>query len=159
VPLLLSDHEEMVIQAARVYGNISKFSDMWPEMEKNRVTELFCMLLDHANPDIVYQTSGVLMNISADPRQIEIILEFGGLQKLVEVLENTLDDDLGLAVCKVLSNLVKNADLDMTKGSEGHGVTEDEIEYLVQTLKKTQIDSEVSDDLSAVSLSLLNYIE
>jgi uncharacterized protein YihD (DUF1040 family) len=141
----------MVIQASRVYGNISKFPDIWPEMESMRVTELFCMLLDHANPDIVYQTAGVLMNISNDSRQIEVILGVGGLQKLVEVLENTLDNELGLAVCKVLSNLVKNADFD--------GEMDDEIAYLVQTLKNTQKDTEVSEDLLSVSLSLLNFLE
>jgi hypothetical protein len=144
----------MVIQAARVYGNISKLPDIWPEMETMRVTELFCMLLDHADSDIVYQTAGVLMNISADSRQIKIILDSGGLQKLVEVLENTLDNSLGLAVCKVLSNLVKNA-----VGMKLREIEDEEISYIARILKKTQQDPEVSEELFVVSLSLLNFIE
>lgn len=114
-PLLLSDNDEAVIEAARVYGNFSRSPDVRAYMQRARVVEALVLLLDHGSSEVLYSVCGTLINFTMDPDPARkgVLAGLGGVSRLVEVLGRTLslgeltDTEVGVVevVCKALFNV------------------------------------------------------
>ncbi|OWZ24083.1 hypothetical protein PHMEG_000930 [Phytophthora megakarya] len=64
--ILLDKNEEAVVEAARAFGNLSRFKDVLGYMSDLKVLDCFVVLLDHSNREVVYTVCGVLMNAALD---------------------------------------------------------------------------------------------
>ena len=109
VPLLLHDNHEAKVEAARCYGNLSRYPEVRRLMKSKRVDEILCILLDHPQQSVLVAVCGVLMNVAADPLFRRGLAEYHAVQKLIAVLEQlslTLDDlPLATLLCKTFFNL------------------------------------------------------
>ncbi|KAJ3223280.1 Armadillo repeat-containing protein 2 [Clydaea vesicula] len=137
LPLLMSDNLEMVIKTARVYGNLSRFNDISATFEKFKVTELCTLLVDHSCRDIVYQTGGVLMNVSNLKNQRKIIILKGGF-KNVDVLEKDIKED-GSTGESLKENIQENS-----------VISRSEIERLLFLLEEIKSEQKIEEDSSEV---------
>ncbi|KAG2484488.1 hypothetical protein HYH03_016720 [Edaphochlamys debaryana] len=112
-PLLLTDNEEAVIEAARVYGNFSRSPDVRDYMQAHRIVEALVLLLDHPNSEVLYSVCGTLINFTMDPGRKAALGSLGGASRLVEVLGRTValgelterDEAIVDVVCKALFNV------------------------------------------------------
>jgi hypothetical protein len=63
-PLLLSDNEEAVVEAARAFGNFSRAAEARQYLVSARVLEALVLLLDHSSAEVLYRqvvlSNGVL---------------------------------------------------------------------------------------------------
>ncbi|KAJ3034277.1 Armadillo repeat-containing protein 2 [Rhizophlyctis rosea] len=130
LPFLMDSNPETVMQTSRVFGNLSRFEDVQNVLATCRGTELFTILLDHQDPSVLFQACGVIINLLrprprsggysgvADGRVQEsvharIVVENGGVEKLLDVLEyaTTEADVLSVNVAgKALHNLRAGGD-------------------------------------------------
>ncbi len=58
-PLLLSDNEEAIVEAARVFGNFSRAPPAREYMAAARVLEALVLLLDHSSSEVLYRCARV----------------------------------------------------------------------------------------------------
>ncbi|OUM69343.1 hypothetical protein PIROE2DRAFT_2637, partial [Piromyces sp. E2] len=99
LPLMFYDNVEAVIEASRVFGNITQFKD---------VCDFAKISKDHSNRDVVYNICGVLINLINYQYHCDIYLQNEGVEKLLEILElciNMSDFDLASLICKIFYNL------------------------------------------------------
>jgi hypothetical protein len=54
-PLLLSDNEEAVVEAARAFGNFSRTAEARQYLVSARVLEALVLLLDHSSAEVLYR--------------------------------------------------------------------------------------------------------
>ncbi|CEG42838.1 Neural adherens junction protein Plakophilin and related Armadillo repeat proteins [Plasmopara halstedii] len=115
--ILLSRNVEAVVEAARAFGNLSRFQDVLPYMDQHKVLECLVVLLDHSSREVVCTVCGVLMNAALDISTREKLLAIRPLidndcvdirSLLVEIIEsaNLHDIDMTLIASKVLYNLL-----------------------------------------------------
>jgi len=108
LPLMFYDNIEAVIEASRVFGNITQFEDVCDFAKISKASEMFVILLDHSNRDVVYNICGVLINLINYPYHCDVYLQNEGVEKLLEILElciNMSDFDLASLICKIFYNL------------------------------------------------------
>ncbi|TYZ69003.1 hypothetical protein PybrP1_009415 [[Pythium] brassicae (nom. inval.)] len=129
--ILLDRNEEAVVEAARAFGNLTRFKDVLARLSEHRVLDCFVVLLDHSNREIVYTVCGVLMNAALDEPtrqqllrvELECASSAGGGQAgdssradvrtlLLGVVECAATDDVDMAciACKALYNLLLPAE-------------------------------------------------
>ncbi|KAL3657780.1 hypothetical protein V7S43_017351 [Phytophthora oleae] len=72
--ILLDRNEEAVVEAARAFGNLSRFQDVLVFMAELKVLDCLVVLLDHSNREVVYTVCGVLMNAALDHKTREGLL-------------------------------------------------------------------------------------
>ncbi|KAG6611653.1 uncharacterized protein IUM83_13673 [Phytophthora cinnamomi] len=104
--ILLDRNEEAVVEAARAFGNLSRFKDVLVCMGDLKVLDCLVVLLDHSNREVVYTVCGVLMNAALDPTARQALLS----------VRPTVDDD-AVDVRNLLVGIVECAgadDLEMT---------------------------------------------
>lgn len=65
--ILWNQNEEAVLEAARAFGNLSRFSDVLQFLGDHQILDGLVVLLDHSSREIVYTVCGVLMNAALDP--------------------------------------------------------------------------------------------
>ncbi|KAF0289180.1 Armadillo repeat-containing protein 2 [Amphibalanus amphitrite] len=117
--MLRKEHTECQIEVLRVFGNLTR----WPAVREALadredvsgdapVVSRLVTLLDSDNRELVYTTVGVLINLMTDPGKRSDFNSFGGIDKLILVLEDFGYSDWQLAalVCKVLWNLAADTD-------------------------------------------------
>ncbi|RHY88451.1 hypothetical protein DYB26_000705 [Aphanomyces astaci] len=116
--ILVDPNDEAVVEAARAFGNLSRFPDVLGAMldpDSAALLPTFVMLLDHANRDVVYTVCGVLMNAALDKRTrgnlhavptTHDVVDTRDL--LVRLFRHAGLKDLAMStmLCKVLFNLV-----------------------------------------------------
>eukprot|EP00742_Colponemidia_sp_Colp-10_P010569 GILJ01011618.1.p1 GENE.GILJ01011618.1~~GILJ01011618.1.p1 ORF type:complete len:893 (+),score=114.41 GILJ01011618.1:70-2748(+) len=108
LPLLMQHrNEEILMEAVRAFGNLSRHKDVRRQMERLRVVEALSILLDHTLRDLVFYVCGVFVNMSSDSSQCASLASSGCVVKLVSVVRDTGIEDPELAVnaAKVLANL------------------------------------------------------
>ncbi|KAL6761504.1 hypothetical protein V8C86DRAFT_2432954 [Haematococcus lacustris] len=86
-PLLLSDNEEAVVEAARAFGNFSRTAESRQYLVDARVLEALVLLLDHSSAEVLYSVCGTLINFSADTSRKAELVQLGAHARLVDVLE------------------------------------------------------------------------
>ncbi|GMF18065.1 unnamed protein product [Phytophthora lilii] len=104
--ILLDRNEEAVVEAARAFGNLSRFKDVLTYMEEVKVLDCLVVLLDHSNREVVYTVCGVLMNAALDDNMRRALL----------AVRPTVNDDT-IDVRMLLVGIVECAgadDLEMT---------------------------------------------
>ncbi|XP_037082469.1 armadillo repeat-containing protein 2-like [Pollicipes pollicipes] len=110
--MLRHEHTECQIEVLRVFGNLTRWPAVREALADRQVVSRLAGLLDSDNRELVYTTVGVLINLMTDPGKRQDFTSFGGIDKLVLVLEDFGYSDWQLAalVCKVLWNLGADTD-------------------------------------------------
>ena len=108
-PMLLeNEQEEGILEAARAFANFSRCPNLRQYLTASRSDEIFVLLLEHENRDIVMSVCGVLMNLAASQEGKTLIRgqETQGLNKLLGVVRDAGTNDLEMSIlaCKVLHN-------------------------------------------------------
>ncbi|XP_054413943.2 armadillo repeat-containing protein 2 isoform X4 [Pongo abelii] len=108
--LLVSNNMDGILEALRVFGNLSQDRDVCDFIVQNNVHRFMMALLDAQHQDICFSACGVLLNLTVDKDKRVILKEGGGIKKLVDCLKDFGPTDWQLAclVCKTLWNFSEN---------------------------------------------------
>ncbi|CAH1402753.1 unnamed protein product [Nezara viridula] len=104
--LLLTKNEDSMIEVTRVLGNLSRSKDVRDYiLEIGGISQLV-RCLEHDNKELLFTTTGVLVNLMADWDKRLAFKENNGVHKLIMVLKKTSDGDWRLAslVCQAIWN-------------------------------------------------------
>lgn len=110
---LFHENEEIVLEAARAMGNLTRRQDVLGSLQTTLADEAFVLLLSHRNSDIVTAVTGALVNQSAEPMCLGPLLETSRpTSALVSVLRRASFKDLALStlVSQVFHNLLLHGD-------------------------------------------------
>ncbi|KAI7799789.1 putative armadillo repeat-containing protein 2 [Triplophysa rosa] len=104
--LLLGSSMEGVLEATRVFGNLSQIKDVRRFIVQHKVHQFVVTLIDSKNPDVCFSACGVLINLSADSENRALLRVEGTTQKLIDCLRDFGSQDWHLAavVCQTLWN-------------------------------------------------------
>ncbi|XP_053520704.1 armadillo repeat-containing protein 2 [Artibeus jamaicensis] len=141
--LLLSNNTDGILEAVRVFGNLSQDHDICDFIVEKNVHKFMIALLDAGHQDICFSACGVLLNLTVDKDRRVVLKEGGGIKKLVECLRDFGPTDWQLAclVCKTLWNFSEN----MTNASSCFG---DEDANTLLVLLSSFLDEELALDRS-----------
>nr|XP_021504735.1 armadillo repeat-containing protein 2 [Meriones unguiculatus] len=108
--LLVSNNMDGILEAVRVFGNLSQDRDVCNFLVQKNVHKFMMALLEAKHQDICFSACGVLLNLTVDKDNHAILKEGGGVTKLVNCLRDFGPGDWQLAclVCKALWNLSEN---------------------------------------------------
>ncbi|XP_043543025.1 armadillo repeat-containing protein 2 isoform X1 [Chiloscyllium plagiosum] len=104
--LLLCNNMDAILEAARVFGNLSRSKEVRNFIVQNNVDKFMITLLDAKHQDVCFAACGVLINLTVDKNKRPILKQDGGLKKLIDCLRDFGPTDWQLAslVCKTLWN-------------------------------------------------------
>ncbi|XP_069462647.1 armadillo repeat-containing protein 2 [Ambystoma mexicanum] len=104
--LLLGNSMHGILEAARVFGNLSQYREVRDFIVKKNVHKFMIALMDAKHQDVCFSACGVLINLTVDGNKRDILKEDGGIKKLVDCLRDFGPSDWQLAssVCKTLWN-------------------------------------------------------
>nr|XP_008518813.1 PREDICTED: armadillo repeat-containing protein 2 isoform X1 [Equus przewalskii]XP_008518822.1 PREDICTED: armadillo repeat-containing protein 2 isoform X1 [Equus przewalskii] len=110
VKLLVSKNMDGILEAVRVFGNLSQDHDICDFIVQKNVHKFLIALLGAKHQEICFSACGVLLNLTVDQDKRIILKEGGGIKKLVECLRDVGPTDWQLAclVCKTLWNFSEN---------------------------------------------------
>ncbi|XP_046730228.1 armadillo repeat-containing protein 2 isoform X2 [Silurus meridionalis] len=110
--LLLSPRMDAVLEATRVFGNLSQIEEVQSFIIGNKVHQFVVALLDSKNPDMCFSACGVLTNLAVDPKNRVIINQEGAIHKLIDCLRDFGPQDWLLAtqVCQTLWNCTEDTE-------------------------------------------------
>ncbi|XP_005377906.1 PREDICTED: armadillo repeat-containing protein 2 [Chinchilla lanigera] len=108
--LLVSKNMDGILEALRVFGNLSQDHDICDFLVQNNVHKFLIALLDAKHQDLCFSACGVLLNLTVDKDKRVVLEEGGGIKKLVDCLRDFGPTDWQLAclVCKTLWNFSEN---------------------------------------------------
>ncbi|XP_041950465.1 armadillo repeat-containing protein 2 [Alosa sapidissima] len=114
--LLLSSSMAAVLEATRVFGNLSQISDVRLFIMEHKVHQFVVTLLDSKSSDVCYSACGVLINLSSEPHNRHTLRQEGAIHKLAECLRDFGPYDWQLAglVCQTLWNCTEDGMEDET---------------------------------------------
>ncbi|XP_044147336.1 armadillo repeat-containing protein 2 isoform X1 [Bufo gargarizans] len=109
--LMLSSNIEGILEATRVYGNLSQYQDVQDFILEQNVYKFIVALLDSGQQEVCFSACGVLINLATDSHKKTLLKEEGALEKLVECLRDFGCSDWQLAglVCKAFWNFMDSA--------------------------------------------------
>ncbi|CAL8315829.1 unnamed protein product [Lota lota] len=112
--LLLSSNMEAVLEATRVYGNLTQWKEVRDFVMQNKVYQFLVTLLDSKSGEVCFAACGVLTNLSLDPSSRVTLTQEGAVAKLVDCLRDLGPKDWQLAgqVCQTLWNLTEQSGSD-----------------------------------------------
>ncbi|XP_066229618.1 armadillo repeat-containing protein 2 isoform X2 [Saccopteryx leptura] len=108
--LLMSNNMGGILEAVRVFGNLSQDPDICDFIVQKNVYKFMIALLGRKHQDICFSACGVLLNLTVDKDKRVILKEEGSIKKLVDCLRDFGPTDWQLAslVCKTLWNFSEN---------------------------------------------------
>ncbi|XP_067402670.1 armadillo repeat-containing protein 2 isoform X3 [Emydura macquarii macquarii] len=108
--LLMSSNMDGILEAVRVFGNLSQYLEIRDFIIQRKVYKFMIALLDAKHQDVCFSACGVLLNLTVDKNKRAILKEEGGIKKLVDCLRDFGPSDWQLAclVCKTLWNYSEN---------------------------------------------------
>ncbi|KAM8998878.1 armadillo repeat-containing protein 2 [Sarcophilus harrisii] len=108
--LLMSSNMDGILEAVRVFGNLSQYDEICDFIVQKNVYKFMIALLDAKHQDVCFSACGVLLNLTVDKDKRVILKEGGGIKKLVDCLRDFGPTDWQLAclVCKTLWNYSEN---------------------------------------------------
>uniref|UniRef100_A0A3P9NCM4 Armadillo repeat containing 2 n=1 Tax=Poecilia reticulata TaxID=8081 RepID=A0A3P9NCM4_POERE len=106
--LLLSSSMDAMLEATRVYGNLSLHKDVRDLAMQNKVHRFVVTLLDSKRAEMCFSACGVLTNLALDPPNRVCLTLEGASAKLVDCLRDFGPADWQLAgqACQALWNLI-----------------------------------------------------
>ncbi|XP_031203665.1 armadillo repeat-containing protein 2 isoform X2 [Mastomys coucha] len=139
--LLVSNNMDGILEAVRVFGNLSQDHEVCNFLMQKNVHKFMIALLEAKHQDICFSACGVLLNLTVDKEKRAILKEGGGIKKLVDCLRDFGPGDWQLAclVCKTLWNFSEN----ITNASECFG---DDVTNTLLILLSTFLDEELALD-------------
>ncbi|KAF6364058.1 armadillo repeat containing 2 [Rhinolophus ferrumequinum] len=149
--LLVSNNMDGILEAVRVFGNLSQDRDVCDFIVQKNIHKFMIALLDAKHQDICFSACGVLLNLTVDKDKRAILKEGGGIKKLVDCLKDFGPTDWQLAclVCKTLWNFSEN----ITNASSCFG---DEDTNTLLVLLPSFLDEELALD-GSFDQDLKNY--
>ncbi|XP_044282769.1 armadillo repeat-containing protein 2 [Varanus komodoensis] len=108
--LLMSSNMDGILEAIRVFGNLSQYQEICDFIIQRKVYKFMIALLDAKHQDICFSACGVLLNLTVDKSRRSILNEGGGIKKLIDCLKDFGPTDWQLAclICKTLWNYSEN---------------------------------------------------
>ncbi|EMP38034.1 Armadillo repeat-containing protein 2 [Chelonia mydas] len=108
--LLMSSNMDGILEAVRVFGNLSQYSEICDFIIQRKVYKFMIALLDAKHQDVCFSACGVLLNLTVDKNKRAVLKEDGGIKKLVDCLRDFGPTDWQLAclICKTLWNYSEN---------------------------------------------------
>ncbi|XP_061609722.1 armadillo repeat-containing protein 2 isoform X1 [Phyllopteryx taeniolatus] len=105
--LVLSSNMAAMLEATRVYGNLSQSKDVRDFIMQNKVHRFVVTLLDSKNPDVCFSACGVLTNLALDPPNRASLSLEGATTKLTDCLRDLGAGDwqLSAQLCQALWNM------------------------------------------------------
>ncbi|XP_068199169.1 armadillo repeat-containing protein 2 isoform X2 [Antennarius striatus] len=105
--LLLSSSRDAMLEAVRVYGNLSLHQDVRGFIMQHGVHRFIVTLLDSKSADVCFSACGVVTNLAVDPPNRRSLSLEGAAVKLVDCLRDLGAADwlLGGQICQALWNL------------------------------------------------------
>ncbi|KAK5852891.1 hypothetical protein PBY51_006726 [Eleginops maclovinus] len=105
--LVLSSSMDAMLEATRVYGNMSQSKDVRDFIMQNKVHQFVVTLLDSKSTEMCFSACGVLTNLTLDPPNRLSLAAEGADAKLVDCLRDFGAGDWQLAgqVCQALWNM------------------------------------------------------
>ncbi|RUS90870.1 hypothetical protein EGW08_001377 [Elysia chlorotica] len=155
--LILSDNMEGLLEAARVFGNLTRHKEVRDFLSQNKVDAVMVTLLDSGNRELVFIACGVLINFMLDEDKRSLLKNEGGIKKLIDVLRDFGREDWQLSgcVCKVLVNY--SSRIHSSVGSFGEPEVAELTDLLTEYLDK---DCALSESLAnAADEEMREYIE
>uniref|UniRef100_A0A3Q4HSV8 Armadillo repeat containing 2 n=1 Tax=Neolamprologus brichardi TaxID=32507 RepID=A0A3Q4HSV8_NEOBR len=109
--LLLSSSTGAMLEAVRVYGNLSHYEDVRNFIMQNKVHQFVVTLLDSKSNEMCFAACGVLTNLALDPPSRVCLTVEGASAKLVDCLRDFGLGDWQLAgqICQAVWNLTGRA--------------------------------------------------
>eukprot|EP00066_Takifugu_rubripes_P021291 XP_011610557.1 PREDICTED: armadillo repeat-containing protein 2 [Takifugu rubripes] len=106
--LLLSASMDAVLEATRVFGNLSQSKDVRSVIMQHKAHRFVVALLDSKSTEMCYSACGVLTNLSLDSAARVGLSREGAVAKLVDCLRDLGAGDWQLAgqVCQALCNMI-----------------------------------------------------
>ncbi|XP_041107221.1 armadillo repeat-containing protein 2 isoform X1 [Polyodon spathula] len=147
VKLLLSNNMEGILEAARVFGNLSQSKEVRDFIVQKDVYKFMVALLDAKNQDVCFSACGVLINLTVDKNKRVILREEGGIKKLIDCLRDfgPMDWQLASLVCKTLWNYSEKMTCAVL--SFGKEETKALLQVLSTYLEDQALDYSSSEDL------------
>uniref|UniRef100_A0A8C0URS2 Armadillo repeat containing 2 n=1 Tax=Cyanistes caeruleus TaxID=156563 RepID=A0A8C0URS2_CYACU len=104
--LLMSDNMDAVLEAVRVFGNLSQHHEIRDFIMQKKIYKFMIALLDSKNREVCFPACGVLLNLTVDEDKRAFLMEEGGIGKLVDCLQDfgPADWQLSCLICKTLWN-------------------------------------------------------
>ncbi|NWX58881.1 ARMC2 protein, partial [Promerops cafer] len=108
--LLMSDNMDAVVEAVRVFGNLSQNHEIRDFIMQKKIYKFMIALLDSKNREVCFPACGVLLNLTVDENKRAFLMEEGGIGKLVDCLQDfgPADWQLSCLICKTLWNYSEN---------------------------------------------------
>ncbi|XP_062344707.1 armadillo repeat-containing protein 2 [Cinclus cinclus] len=110
VKLLMSYNMDAVVEAVRVFGNLSQHYEIRDFIMQKKIYKFMIALLDSKNREVCFPACGVLLNLTVDENKRAFLMEEGGIGKLVDCLQDfgPADWQLSCLICKTLWNYSEN---------------------------------------------------
>ncbi|XP_008395883.1 armadillo repeat-containing protein 2 isoform X1 [Poecilia reticulata] len=144
--LLLSSSMDAMLEATRVYGNLSLHKDVRDLAMQNKVHRFVVTLLDSKRAEMCFSACGVLTNLALDPPNRVCLTLEGASAKLVDCLRDFGPADWQLAgqACQALWNLIGHGSDTLLHAEERERLLEILTVYSdkEETLKWTQNEDE-----------------
>uniref|UniRef100_A0A4W5QXH8 Armadillo repeat containing 2 n=1 Tax=Hucho hucho TaxID=62062 RepID=A0A4W5QXH8_9TELE len=107
--LLLSSSMDGMLEATRVFGNLSQSREVCDFIIQNKVHQFVVTLLDSKSPEVCFSACGVLTNLALDPPSRTTLTQEGAHTKLADCLRDfgPVDWQLAGLVCQTLWNLTE----------------------------------------------------
>ncbi|NXP26364.1 ARMC2 protein, partial [Scytalopus superciliaris] len=145
--LLMSDNMDGVVEAVRVFGNLSQYHEICDFIMQRKIHKVMIALLDSKNQDVCFSACGVLLNLTVDKNKRAFLMEEGGIGKLVDCLQDfgPADWQLACLVCKTLWNYSEN----ITSAASCFGGDTDTLLVLLPSLldEKVVLDCSLTGDV------------
>eukprot|EP01036_Dinobryon_divergens_P034222 gene34222-44208_t len=128
---LFHENEEVVLETARVLGNLTRRKHVLDSIVANRTDEALILLLGHVNIEIVSAVTGALVNMSADFDSRQSLLRPDVCMNLMNSFTNILrkvsfkDISLSTLICQALHNLLAPMESKAKIRNDGGGGDED----------------------------------
>ncbi|NXV14569.1 ARMC2 protein, partial [Cepphus grylle] len=108
--LLMSNNMDGVVEAVRAFGNLSQYHEICDFIMQKKIYKFVIALLDAKNQDVCFSACGVLLNLTVDKNKGALLMEEGGIGKLVDCLQDfgPADWQLACLICKTLWNYSEN---------------------------------------------------
>ncbi|XP_059211764.1 armadillo repeat-containing protein 2 [Centropristis striata] len=142
--LVLSSSMDAMLEATRVYGNLSQSKDVRDFIMQNKVHQFVVTLLDSKSTEMCFTACGVLINLALDPPNRVSLSEEGAAAKLVDCLKDFGPGDWQLAgqICQALWNMMVGGGEKLLDTQERGSLLEFLITYLDQKEALKWIENE-----------------
>ncbi|NXL57764.1 ARMC2 protein, partial [Chordeiles acutipennis] len=144
--LLMSNNMDGVVEAVRVFGNLSQCHEICDFIIQKKIYKFVIALLDAKNQEVCFSACGVLLNLTVDKNKRTLLMQEGGIGKLVDCLRDFGPSDWQLAclICKTLWNYSEN----ITSAASCFGEDTDTLLVLLTSLldEELVLDSSLDRD-------------